>query len=463
MIDENTKNIILEAATFSLYNLRKTQMAHGIFSEAITRFTKGQPPYQTLVVAESCARMLADGFVVTAMADEYPKPKKRVVVKITTDEINNLLGTNYDKDLIANTLANVGFLIDLSFGDGSFAPVVTGQAPSSSDVTSGSPSRKAIRKTQLNIESPLWRTDIHIKEDIIEEVGRLLGYDNIEPTLPLHGTAEKNEMWDVKARVRDILARFGANEVLTYSFVSERLLEKVGQEQNNSYRIVNSISQELQLVRQSIVPSLLSKAYLNEKLPVEKFALFEINKVYQKAWGVDEEKVPVEKMQLGFVVAERKNTETAFYKAKWYAAKLLEELNISMNFLPFKSEKVTDGAIDAISRPFELKRSAKICVGEQMIGVVGEFKNSVKHEFKLADYAAGFEINLDALLNQVPRLHQVKFATKKKEDVTVTTNKTYAEVLAELQDKYPEATITPGTVYQAPGQRSKNITFHISS
>ena len=424
MIDENTRNIILESATFSLYNLRKTQMAHGIFTEAITRFTKGQPPYQTLAVAEACAGMLADGFEVAAVADEFPKPEKTIVVKITTDEINELLGTEYDKKLIVKTLENVGF-------------EVKG------------------RRDEFEVFVPEWRTDIHIKEDIIEEVGRLLGYDNIQPTLPLHGTASKNEMWELKKQIRNTLARFGANELLTYSFVSERLLRKAGQEPKNSYKIVNSISPELQYVRQSLVPSLLEKAYLNEKLPVEKFALFEMNKVYQKVWGDDGEGVPVEKMQLGFVVAERKGEATAFYKAKLYAEKLLEELNIQAEFVPFKGEL-------AEGKPFEPKRSAEILVGGVHVGIVGELKKSVKHEFKLADYVAGFEMNLDLILEQAPNLPVIKLGARKKEDVTITTDKTYAEVLRELQDKYPDATITPGTIYQAPGQKSRNITFHIA-
>ncbi len=236
-IDENTKKIILESATFSLYNLRKTQMAHGIFSEAITRFTKGQPAHQTLAVAEACAEMLADGFKVAAVADEYPEPEKERVVKITTDEINGLLGTEYDDDLIVTTLENVEFSISK-------------------------------KDNALEIKSPAWRTDIHIKEDIIEEVGRLLGYDNIAPVLPLHATAEKNSMFELKRRIREILARMGGNEVLTYSFVSAKSLEKAGEDPKNSYKIVNSISPELQYVRQSLIPSLLEKTYLNEKLPV---------------------------------------------------------------------------------------------------------------------------------------------------------------------------------------------------
>ena len=448
MIDENTKNIILESATFSLYNLRKTQMAHGIFSEAVTRFTKGQPPYQTLAVAEACAEMLADGFKVTGGADEYPQPERPnavdrrssvgrrfeeenkfsscsspTTVKITTEEINGLLGTDYDEKSIAQTLENVGFGVKS-------------------------------KRNELEILAPLWRTDIHIKEDITEEVGRLNGYDNIEPTLPLHATAEKNEMWELKKQIRNTLARFGANEVLTYSFVSGRLLERVGQDVKNSYRIVNSISPELQYIRQSLTPSLLEKTYLNEKLPVEKFAIFEMNQVYCKEWGVDAEKVPAGRMKLGLVVAERKNPETAFYKAKLYAAKLFSELNISAEFVPIKR-------VEAESKPYEPKRTAEILIDGEYVGVVGEFKNSVRSEFKLAPYVAGFEIDLELVKNQARSTREIKFGAKKKEDVTITTDRTYAEVLRELKDKYPEATITPGTIYQAPGQKNRNITFHI--
>ena len=427
MIDENTRNIILESATFSLYNLRKTQMAHGIFSEAITRFTKGQPPYQTLGVAEECAEMLADGFKVAGAADEYPKPEKEVVVKITTIEINALLGTDYNKEMIIRTLENVGFGV-------------------------------RAKREELEVKVPEWRTDIHIKEDIIEEVGRLLGYDNIEPALPLHGTAEQNQMFGLKRQIRDLMAKYGANELLTYSFVSERLLKKAGLDVNNSYKIINSISPELQYVRQSIVPSLLEKAYMNQKLPVEKFAIYEMNKVYQKKeWGLNEEQVPVEKMQIGLVLAERKGTGTAYYKAKLYAAKLLEELQIEVKFLPLKSK-------GAPALPFEPKRSAEIWAGEQCIGVVGEFKNSVRSEFKLAPYVAGFEMDMEILL-ELRRNKTVKIVSEKeRRDLTAETSGSYDELVEKvkkvLAENGLEAMITPGAIYQPEGGE-KRISLHL--
>ena len=425
-IDEKTRKIILESATFSLYNLRKTQMAHGIFSEAITRFTKGQPAAETLAGAEICTEMLASGFKIVGVTDTYPKPVEATVVKITTAEINGLLGTEYTPELIVKTLENVGFEIKAE-GE------------------------------KLTIKSPNWRTDIQIKEDIIEEVGRLLGYDNIEPTLPKHRTAEKNELFDLKKQIRGILVRFGANEVLTYSFVSGKLLEKVGQDAKESYKIVNSISPELQYVRQSIVPSLLEKTYLNEKLPVEKFAIFEMNQVFSKKWEMNDEGVPVKRNKLGFVIAERKNTEAAFYTAKKYVAELLRNFNIEPEFVPLeKAEKLAESA------PFEPKRSAEILVSGEHLGVIGEFKNSVRHDFKLAPYLAGFEIDLDVLMTEKSNEKKIEFRTLKNEDVTIETDKTYAEVLKELAAKYPEAKITPGVIYQAEGQTTKKMTFHLA-
>ena len=425
-IDEDTKNIILESATFSLYNLRKTQMAHGVFTEAITRFTKGLSPYQTMSVAKNCAEMLVDGFRVVGEADEYPKPIQPVVVKVSVEEINQLLGTDYDEKLVRQTLENVGFQLKGSKGN-------------------------------LDVLAPMWRTDIHIKEDVIEEVGRLLGYDNIEPTLPLHGTAEQNQVFELKNQIRKILSKYGANEVLTYSFVSGRLIEKAGQDVKKSYKIVNSISPDLQYVRQSIVPSLLDKAHMNQKLPVDKFAMFEMNEVYSKAWGLNEENVPNEKLSLGFILAERKNNETAFYKAKKYAEKLFRELHILVEFVPFKSKMEA-------SDPFEPVRTAEIVLNGQCIGVVGEFKNSVRSEFKLEPYLAGFEIvDIRSLLSAIKSVKKIEFGAYKTEDLTVTTDKSYAETLKGVQAKYPDSIIMPLSIYQAIGQKTKNISFRIKT
>ena len=431
-IDENTRKVILESATFSLYNLRKTQMAHGIFSEAITRFTKGQPSYQTLQVAERCAGMLADGFRVIEINDAYLKPTENPQIRIKIDEINGLLGTQYSSEVIKQTLMNVGFVISCDCGK-----------------------KTKCKCEEIIVKAPEWRTDIHIKEDIVEEVGRLLGYDNIVPTLPKHATATQNKMLQLKTHLRDILKGFGANEVLTYSFVSERLFKKAGLDCGNAYKVVNSISPDLQYVRQSIIPSLLDKAYMNQKIPFDKFALFEMNKIYQKAWGLDEEDVPVEHSHIGLVLAERKSVGTPYYKAKFFVEKLLGEFNIVARYQAIKNEI-------AETLPFETKRAAEIWVNDRMIGVVGEFKNSVRRNYKLADYLAGFELDLDALLELagVKKIGE-SFEVRDKQDITIESNRPYAEVLEELQGKYPDARITPVSIYQPDNSDIKNVTFHL--
>lgn len=421
MVDDDTKQILLESASFSLYNLRKTQMAHGIFSEAITRFTKGVPSGGTFNVLAEAVKEIAGKPV--SVVDYYPNPNQAPTVEISAQEINSLLGTDYSQELIVKTLKNVSFDVDE-------------------------------KKENLEVTPKYWRTDIHIKEDVIEEVGRLLGYDNINPTLPLHGTANENPMFSLKHEIRNKMDKLGANELLTYSFVSGRLLEKADQNPNNSYKIVNSISPELQYVRQSIVPSLLEKAYLNEKLPVEEFAIYEMNKLYRKEWGLDGENVPAEKNSLGFIIAKRKSHETAYYAAKKYVAELLSELNILPEFLPLKDK-------NAESKPFDPKRSAEICLEGKIIGVVGEFKNSVRSAFKLVPYLAGFEIDLDAVLGKANYKKEVRLVSHKTEDLTVTTDETYSEALKKVQKEHQNAKITPGTIYQGTNQKTKNITFHL--
>ena len=310
----------------------------------------------------------------------------------------------------------------------------------------------------MEVRPPRWRTDIHIKEDVIEEIGRLLGYDNIQPVLPKHGTAEPNAMMLLKTKIRRTLAEFGMNEVLTYSFVSEKLLEKAGQMPKNSYKIVNSISPELQYIRQSIVPSLLDKAYINQKVPFDKFALFEMNKVYQKKWGMDAEGVPVEKMRLGLVIAERKTTGAAYYAAKMYVENLCAKLN-----LPVRVEKLDLGAAEAL--PFEPKRAAKLVTEDgTIIGACGEFKNSVRRNFKLAEYLAGAEIDLDAVLRLAGAPREVKIVTRREtRDLTVKWGQSYGELIkritAVLDKQGLAAKITPLAIYQP--EDDKYISVHL--
>ncbi len=460
-VDASTKRIVLESATFSLYHLRKTQMAHGIFSEAITRFTKGQPAPMTLVVLDETIRRL--GVEPLVMVDEYPGKVSEVVVKITTDEINQLLGSSYDVDTITRTLENVGFKVGKSVCESSnlsFEGSKTrASAPERPEKDKG---ELCLPSCQLEIVAPAWRTDIHIKEDIIEEVGRLLGYDNLPISLPEKPfiESEVDSTVRLKTELREILsARLCMHEVLTYSFISRSLLEKVGLDVENSYKITNSISPELQCFRQQITPSLLDKVRENLKSGYRDFTLYEMNQVSQKSSGLTAEKTPVTNTHLGIVCLGD------FYQLKAQVLALFRELKMPVEYTNLSAESAKHDTY------LEPKRSAELLVDGVKIGAFGEVKSSVLRKFKLESVVSAAEFNLEKIVD-IPRVQKKDLKFSKfpyvERDLTlkVAASIEFGRVAKALdgclsgQDLY--YTVSPVSIYQATEDaETKNLSFHL--
>ena len=439
-IDENTKRIVIESATFNLFNLRGTQFRHGIFSEAITRFTKGQPPALTdpvlkesiLMLTENCNMKQASNIV-----DAYPKKIVNKPIEVSVEQVNGVLGSSFTFDDVITTLENVGFKVKL---DGDI----------------------------LKITAPWWRTDIHIPEDVIEEVGRLNGYDNIPVVLPTrsYSSATPDEMGNLKSEIRRILSATGANEVLTYSFVSEKLLTNAGQDPKNSYKIINSISPELQYARQSLTPSLLDLVTKNVRDGYDRFALFEINKLYQKKWGLTDEKVPTERDKTALVLTDQKAEGDAYYEAKKMVENLFITLGIKARYTPLLEDNASD-------IPFEIKRRAKIEEVEtgKCLGVIGEFKVGVKNAFKLPPHSAGFEllINVISEFTAIRNLHndQSKFPNTERDlTVKVGVKTEFAKLEKLISDKLNGRKlfyeIEPVSIYQGDDKSKKNISFRLT-
>lgn len=232
-----------------------------------------------------------------------------------------------------------------------------------------------------------------ILEDIVEEVGRILGFDTIAPSLPVRSyRAIKPSSFDkLRSRIANTLVRAGANEVLTYSFVHGNLLEKAGQSPEYSYKIVNSISPELQYYRQSLTPSLLQLVHANSKAGFDDFALFEYNKTHSKLHGLTSEKVPQEMYMLAGVVARKKEMPGApYYLAKTYLDYIATSLGTTFTYHP-----ITKKLDYPVTAPFEYRRSA--LVGDkktgESLGIIGEYTTQVTRNFKLPHYVAGFEID----------------------------------------------------------------------
>lgn len=453
-IDENTKNIILESATFNLYNLRATQMRHGIFSEAITRFTKGQPAELSAPVLANAVKMLAEftgAYPVTQVVEAYPGRQDLVKLEVKAKRINQILGDNLTIEDMLETLRNVEFKAEMTDDDEDTSPQADGI---------------------LHITAPFWRSDIHIAEDIAEEVGRINGFDDIEPTLPPRDfTAVRPSSFDVlRSQVRDLLMRAGANEVLTYSFVHGDTLKKARQEPENSYKIINSLSPELQHYRQSLTPSLLGLVHGNIKQGYDDFALFELNKVHPKNHGLTDEGVPGEIDMLALTVASRKaQSGPPYYQAK----RLLDYVGESLG-LELVYEPIQDDPDYPVTTPFEYKRSAFVTDKNSgvFLGVVGEYKKSVAKNFKLPEYVAGIEIGTQALFDAVQKttsnykpLSRYP-GTERDICFQVAADVSYGTITNLTKDKLAEVdletSLEPVDIYQEGQQSStKNITIRI--
>lgn len=384
-VDETTTNIILECASFDMYAIRKTSMAHGLFTDAVTRFNKGQSPLQNDIVLAYAAGMLqklASGHIASPVTDTAPDKTTNFWPPFTVgvDFVNDRLGLTLSQAEMAKLLDNVEIL-----------------AEPAQDKTLG----KALR-----VSAPFWRTDLEIPEDIVEEIGRLYGYDHLPLELPTRSLipAVQNPLFGLKQRIRTLLASAGANEVLTYSFVHGNLLEKAGQDAKQAFELSNALSPDLQYYRLSLTPSLLEKVHPNIKVGYDSFALFELNKTHNKQ-DTDDEKLPKEHGSLAFVVAAAdKSTQaqkgSAYYQAKHYLVWLLEQFGVSyfVKFVPLHEADLykNQWAIQ-MAAIFDPKRSAALIDAEGLVwGIVGEYAATTRKALKLPVYAAGFE--LDPLL-----------------------------------------------------------------
>lgn len=374
-VDANTKTIVLEAATFDMNLTRQSTYEYGLFTDAATRFTKGQSPLQNAAVAARAAELIGQvaGGKLGKSADESSIPK-----------LNTQLGSLHTPDVVAVDFVNRRLGVELS--DKEIVRLLGNVEFHVHDMGA---------QNEVCYTAPFWRTDIEIKEDIVEEIGRLYGYEHIPLKLPSRNIAPApiNPAIALKSKLRKILAEAGANEVLTYSFVSEDLLKKSGQVGSNAFKITNALSPDVRYYRLSLVPSLLDKVHSNIKSGYTEFALFEIGKGHMQGL-LGDDKLPMEIERLALVLASSKPKAGApYFAVRRICTFLLESLGI---------EGVAYKPIDAKGSKsatyYEPSRAAVLEVGGSKIGRVGEFNPTVKQAFKLPQYSAGLVLHMDQLI-----------------------------------------------------------------
>jgi phenylalanyl-tRNA synthetase beta chain len=445
-VDEHTKNIIIEAATWDMYTMRRTSMAHGIFTDAVTRFTKGQSPLQNPAVLAKIVDQIsrfAGGKVASHLIDNNHLPPEAMergniypAVTVSRGFIASRLGIDLSAEEMADLLRNVEFTVD-------------------------------IHDEHMTIQAPFWRTDIVIPEDVVEEVGRLYGYDKLPLTLPKRDLtpAVRSSIYDLKTRVAEHLQEAGANEVLTYSFVHGRLLQQAGQNSELSFQLGNALSPDLQYYRMSVTPSLLDKVHANNKAGYESFALFELNKAHLKS-ELDEDGLPLEFERLALVFAAggkaaKRYAGAPFFEAKLYLDGLLQSFGLEQ-VVTYRSltqaSFVEHPALEEMAKPFEPAHAAVLLKDNCIVGVVGEYRATVRKALKLPVFCAGFELSILCLDNTatssyipLPRFPKVEQDICLRVPVAMPYQQLYDFVLAQVTANQPEnvyTSLSPVDIYQ---------------
>ena len=397
-VSSKTKNIVLECATFDMYALRKTAMRHGVFTDALARFNKGQSPLQNAAVLKRLMSMVGGEQASEVFDEKLNMFWGERSVSVSKGFIQSRLGLDQKPnwlidDEILRLLHNVEMKAK-KYGTPSVAypDQEATYVDGSARVVDNS---KAILKSCLKVTVPFWRTDLELSEDIVEEVGRLYGFDKLPRQLPMRSIkpAPRNPRRQLKQAIRQSLSRAGANEVLTYSFVHERVLKNAEQDPSRAYRLSNALSPDLQYYRTSVLPSLLDKVHANIKAGHDEFMLFEIGKIHDKQLPLTDENLPSEQTFVDGVYASKKPRAGApFYKARKLVDRLLADLNVEADFV-----KIVESDAD-VPAPFDGQRSAWIVIkNSEKLGIVGELSQTARRNFKLPDYTAAFSLDVEKL------------------------------------------------------------------
>lgn len=298
-----TKNILLESAYFDSLVIRRTARTLGLCSDSSYRFERGVDFDSVGSWAQRAICLIQEmaGGTLSASNDIFTGQKKTAAVKIklSVAEINKLLGSSVNFGRCKTILSKLGF-----------------------KVTSAT-------KDFLAVEVPSFRRDIKTKVDIIEEIARVIGYDNLPVSLPMvrMSDIEDSKSRTVRERISDTLVGQGLNEVISLTMISRKVLHSCGLDSSGVVAVQNPLSAEQELMRPSLLPSLLSVVLANVNKGQKDLRLFETGKIYLPAG---------EREVLGMVMMGRQHRdwrkslkdEVDFYDIKGVLERVLERLKI---------------------------------------------------------------------------------------------------------------------------------------
>jgi len=359
-ISNETKTVLIEVASFDKSNIRKTSKTLGLRSEASSRFEKGVSTELPLeVVNRVCylIELMGAGKTVDGIIDVYPKGKQPVKIPFTVEGINHVIGEKIGKDQMIKLLNR----LEITVEDGE----------------------------QLVANIPHYRLDLQKEIDLVEEVARLYGYDRIGMTLPrLDVWGAKTNAQMIKDRVKFELLSSGVDEMLSYSFVSRKELDKINAPEHsllrNQVALINPLGEEFSVMRTTLVPNLLEVLARNSNRKNKNVRLFEIGSIFIPR-EIPITQLPIEKESLVIgAIGEHED----FFTLKGIVEGVLGGLGIENYTFEKESNHPT----------YHKGRCANILWNGHVLGILGEVHPTVLENYDLVERAYVADLDYNILL-----------------------------------------------------------------
>lgn len=367
-VGENTTDIFLESAYFHPPSIRATARALGMNTEASQRFQRGADPEMAIWALDRGAaliQLVAGGSVAEGRLDEYPKPFQTKTLKLRYERTDLLLGVSVPPEQQRAILERLAFPVTHS------------------------------DEASCTVRIPSWRHDVSREADLIEEIARIHGYDNIPVSLP--PIRQTDTIFAPKERplrnLRNYLSNIGLTEIMCMSFSNPREIENAGlpEEARRQVTLQNPLSENYSGMRTSLVPGVLSTIAANMRRGAADTALFEAGPVYIP---LENEDLPEEGYRCAIALSgtlggkhwSAPARKVDFYDLKGYAEALFDCLGVTWQLEPLESPA------------YHPRASARILLDGKPAGTMGETHPKVLRAFDIEQPVFLLELDIDPLL-----------------------------------------------------------------
>lgn len=368
-VTEETTTIALEAALFDALSVRRTSKQFNLRSESSARFEKGinqATIAQACDVAAAMIASLAGGEVLTGAVVGSEVTAQAVTVTITLERINGYLGTTLTEEIVSEIFEALGFTATVS-------------------------------EETYSVTVPPRRWDIQIEADLIEEVARIYGYNNLPSTLPsgetIAGSLTKNQR--MTRKIRSVLEGIGLSEAISYALTTEKKASEFLFTPSHPTRLDWPMTEERSVLRMNLISGLLDDVAYNVARKNQQLAFYEIGNVFHQASEVQNE-LPVEENHLALALSgewvqkdwQGKAEKVNYFHLKGALDHLFESLSL-VDYITYQAS--TD------IKEMHPGRTATIYLGEQYIGFIGQVHPTTAKAYDIPEtYVA--EINVEAII-----------------------------------------------------------------